>query len=165
MHLIYWDQGTDVYFWILVSTKHWLNWDKLTWEESNLYFLLNIFRHDFIVFCSVYVVHLCVPACRNCKYIVKFSLHIYSVLAHLQFGQCSEMLFVPFKNRYSKYKVCKKNHKNIVIRWIRTNRDMNKNCVKNQKWVTAGQRLVAQGGKALSTSTLCCTEPRQHGGR
>ena len=100
---------------------------------------MNIFCHDFIVFCSVYVVHLCVPACRNCKYIVKFSLHIYSVLAQLQFGQCSEMLFVPFKNRYSKYKVCKKNHKNIVIRWIRTNRDMNKNCVKNQKWVTAGQ--------------------------
>ena len=65
------------------------------------YFLSNIFRHDFTVFCSVYVVHLCVPACRNCKYIVKFSLHIYSVLAQLQFGQCSEMLFTPFKNRVS----------------------------------------------------------------
>ena len=104
-------------------------------------FLMNIFRHDFTVFCSVYVVHLCVPACRNCKYIVKFSLHIYSVLAQLQFGQCSEMLFTPFKNRDAMQHTHFTQKQNIIIvynRQCQTAHDgkekiIKNNCVKNQK--------------------------------
>ena len=103
------------------------------------YFLVNIFRHDFIVFCSVYVVHLCVPACRNCKYIVKFSLHIYSVLAQLQFGQCSEMLFTPFKNRVSmqhtqtEHSVISVYNRQCQTAHNGKEKIIKNNCVKNQK--------------------------------